>query len=347
MSEPNGQEAPATVAVPATTTARPPTRLGLIPKTIDEAYRLAKMIADSGLAPKDYVGKPNNVMVAMQMGAEVGLAPMQALQNIAVINGRPSLWGDAALAVVQASGLLEWIDEKVTAEGTVCRAQRKGYPEPIVREFTISDAKTAGLLNKDGPWKNYPKRMMQMRARSWVLRDAFADALRGLAVAEEVMDIELEPSADGAFERTGGDAGPAEATGGVRRKSEAKAPETKTVEAEVVADASARNATEPADQVHSGAPSLASAEGEKQEPPAVETKTLPTGSTIVKPAGRKPDFKLVAEILALMPQVDAKAGEKGAVKAMMRELYNVDAPTALSPDDAADFIEILKESLGS
>ncbi len=54
--------------------------------------------------------------------------------------------------------------------------------------FSMDDAKRAGLAGKKGPWQDYPRRMRQMRARSFALRDAFADALRGLSVREEVMD---------------------------------------------------------------------------------------------------------------------------------------------------------------
>lgn len=52
----------------------------------------------------------------------------------------------------------------------------------------MDDAAKAGLKGKQGPWTQYPKRMMQMRARSWALRDVFPDVLRGMPVAEEVMD---------------------------------------------------------------------------------------------------------------------------------------------------------------
>src|ERR1700675_2806847 len=64
------------------------------PVNLTEAVALAKLIASSELAPKDYKGKPGNCLIAMQLGAELGVAPMQAIQNIAVINGRPSVWGD-------------------------------------------------------------------------------------------------------------------------------------------------------------------------------------------------------------------------------------------------------------
>ena len=86
----------------------------LRPCNFDEAMKLATIIAGSDLAPKDFRGKPDNVLVAIQMGSELGLAPMQAVQNIAVINGRPSVWGDALLAIVQGSGLLDWIEESDT-----------------------------------------------------------------------------------------------------------------------------------------------------------------------------------------------------------------------------------------
>lgn len=168
--------------------ARPST---FSPTTFSEAMQFSDLIAKSDLAPKDFRGKPANVMIAMQMGAEVGLAPMQAIQNIAVINGRPCLWGDAALAVVQAHPAYEWHKEYMEGEGdartVVFQIKRRGHEAHEVR-FGVAEAKKAGLLNKEGPWRNYPERMMQMRARGFGLRDKFADALRGIVTAEEAMD---------------------------------------------------------------------------------------------------------------------------------------------------------------
>jgi hypothetical protein len=161
----------------------------LAPRNLEEAFRLADMLADSDLVPKDFKGKPGNVMIAMQWGMEVGLKPLQALQNIAVINGRPSMWGDAVLAIVRASPLCEYVLEEEDGSGTaICRAKRRGEPEQV-RTFSNSDAKTAGLQGKSGPWTTNPKRMKQMRARSFALRDVFADVLKGMDVTEVVMDL--------------------------------------------------------------------------------------------------------------------------------------------------------------
>jgi hypothetical protein len=117
---------------------------------------------------------------------------MQALQSIAVVNGRPSVFGDAALAVCKASPVCEFVDEGIDGDGesmaAMCIAKRRGYEKATVVRFSVSDAKKAGLWGKAGPWSQYPKRMLQMRARGFALRDAFPDVLRGLVTAEEAQD---------------------------------------------------------------------------------------------------------------------------------------------------------------
>jgi hypothetical protein len=158
------------------------------PTTLDGALKMADILADSELVPKDYRNKPANVFVAMQWGNEIGLRPLQAVQNIAVINGRPSLWGDAMLALVRNSPLCEYIREEFDDAGTaICRVKRRGDVEQV-RTFSAHDQQTAGLLNRD-THKTYPQRMRQMRARAWALRDVFADVLRGIPMAEEAMDM--------------------------------------------------------------------------------------------------------------------------------------------------------------
>lgn len=162
----------------------------LTPTSLSEAMNLAKMIAESDLAPKDFRGKAGNCLIAMQMGMEVGLAPMQAIQNIAVINGRPTLWGDAAMGLVLASPVCDYIHESFDekAQAATIRGKRKGDKEETVYTFSLADAEKAGLTKKEGPWQNYRKRMIQMRARGFFLRDKFADVLKGLAIREEVED---------------------------------------------------------------------------------------------------------------------------------------------------------------
>jgi hypothetical protein len=161
----------------------------IVPHNLDEAYRLAKAISLSGLSPRD-MKSPEQILVAILHGLEIGLKPMQALQRIAVINGRPTIWGDAAIGLVRASGLLEWIVEKIEGVGdaraAICDAKRRGDPESIRRTFSVENAKVAGLWKKAGPWITHPDRMLAMRARGFCLRDGFADVLGGMYLAEEL-----------------------------------------------------------------------------------------------------------------------------------------------------------------
>ena len=170
---------------------------GLRLASLDDAWRFAQYVVKSRLAPQQF-SQPEQVLIAMQHGAEVGLSPMQSLQSIAVINGRPSLWGDALPALVWSSGKCEMIREWVDGEGesmvAYCETKRVGQPNTKTTTFSVGDAKKAGLWGKTGPWQSYPKRMLQMRARAYNFRDQFADALKGLAVAEEMQDVPAEPT---------------------------------------------------------------------------------------------------------------------------------------------------------
>lgn len=163
----------------------------IVPSDVEQAYRMAKMIHASGMAPRD-MNSPEKIITAILHGMEVGLKPMAAVQSIAVVNGRPTLWGDAMLGLVLGSGLVEDFKEWIEGEGDKrtarFRIKRAGVSAPIEQKFSVADAKAAGLWGKQGPWKQYPDRMLQMRARGFGLRDSFADVLKGLYLAEEVRD---------------------------------------------------------------------------------------------------------------------------------------------------------------
>jgi hypothetical protein len=170
--------------------SQPPMKdFSLRPRTFEEAFRFANLIAESDLVPKEFQRKPANVMVAVQLGMELGVSPMQALQNIAVINGRPALWGDLLPAIVLNSGLMEQFDEQGDEKEASCTVKRKGFAA-ITRKFSMEDANRAGLPARNPTYKSYPKRMLQMRARAFAFRDMFADVLKGVAIKEEVEDME-------------------------------------------------------------------------------------------------------------------------------------------------------------
>lgn len=163
----------------------------LEPKSLTEAMEFSEVLSKSGMVPEHYRAKPANVLVAIQWGYELGLAPMQALQNISVINGRPSIWGDAMLALVKAHPMFRGVHEQLEGDTAVCEVKREmanGEIETTRATFSIAEAQKAGLTNKRGPWQSYPNRMLKLRARGFALRDAFPDAIKGLITTEEAND---------------------------------------------------------------------------------------------------------------------------------------------------------------
>jgi hypothetical protein len=160
------------------------------PQNMAELEKYAATIAASIFAPKGFQNKPGDCMIAIAMGSEVGLAPLQSLQNIAVVNGKPSLFGDAVLALIRSSGLCDYFTETISEDGQTATAKtrRKGEQAEEVRTFSVEDAKKAQLWGKQGPWTQYPRRMLQMRARGFLARDVYPDCLKGLITREEAED---------------------------------------------------------------------------------------------------------------------------------------------------------------
>jgi len=163
----------------------------IIPRSLEETFRLAGAISASGMAPNT-LNSPEKVMVAIIAGAELGMPPFQSLQSFAVINGRPALWGDGLIGVVRSHGfkVREWIEGEGDDMIARCEVTRPDSGEVIPGEFSVADAKKANLWGKAGPWQSSPKRMLKMRARGFACRDGAADVLRGFQLREEVEDYQ-------------------------------------------------------------------------------------------------------------------------------------------------------------
>lgn len=174
---------------------------GLQLNTVSEWLQYADVVCRTDIVPKDYKGKPADCFVAMQYGHELGLQPLQSLQSIAVINGRPTVWGDALPAIAFATGECEDFSEDDTetimqTNKAVCTIKRRGMATPFTAVYSKDQAVKAGLWAKQGPWQQHPFRMLQMRARAWAIRAAFPDKLKGVQAREEVEDYqEISPAA--------------------------------------------------------------------------------------------------------------------------------------------------------
>lgn len=176
----------------------------LIPQSIGDVEKIAAKMAAADWVPKSYKDKNgevnrSKVELAIMHGATVGIPAVMAPQVIAVVGGVPTIYGDGMLGLVLSSSYCEDIEEFFEGEGdqltAYCIAKRRGMETPAEGKYSVAMAKRAGLWTKEGAWQNTPSRMLRMRARSFALRDRFADVLKGLRMTEEVIDdmIDITP----------------------------------------------------------------------------------------------------------------------------------------------------------
>ena len=135
-------------------------------KTTKLTEKQAAAIVDKGMAT---VGElVDNPPVITEDEVNQGMEPFQAIQSIAVIEGKPCLYGDGLIGVVRASPKCKWIEETLSEDGktATCRTQRDGDPNPVTASYSMDDAIQAGIATKFN-WKKHPKRMLQMRARAY------------------------------------------------------------------------------------------------------------------------------------------------------------------------------------
>jgi len=172
------------------------------PESLSELIRYAEFVVASDCVPRGKKGKlphPADIVIAVQMGATVGLNCGQSIQNICVINGHANIWGDALIALCLAHpDCIDILEDDLKTieqnEAATCIAKRNGRQDKTCT-YTKADAERATLWGKVGPWTANPWRMLQMRARGFACRDQFPDAIRGLGITEVAMGNEEERSA--------------------------------------------------------------------------------------------------------------------------------------------------------
>lgn len=170
----------------------------IVPADHGEMFRFATAAAKSTLVPAAFRGKPDDIFIAMQQGAELGFTPMQALNSIAVINGKATLYAEAMGALVMQSGLCEehtvWMSGEGKARTAHIKTKRKGMNTVQETRFSMQDAETAGLT-RNPTYKSYPDLMLMARAKANNYRLQFPDVCKGVAAREEMQDTPRTASA--------------------------------------------------------------------------------------------------------------------------------------------------------
>lgn len=155
----------------------------IIPRTVDDVARLAKMAHASGLAK---VSSPEAAGVIILTGAELGLSPMQSLRGIYVIDGKPVLSADLMVAIVKRADVCEWWRTvESTADVCTIATQRVGEPAPTEKTWRRADAERAGVASKQ-PWRQYPAQMLRHRCAADLAREVYPDVMLGLYTPDEM-----------------------------------------------------------------------------------------------------------------------------------------------------------------
>lgn len=166
------------------------------PENVNQAWKLACKLAQSALVPRALQGKPNDLLVTLITGRELGLSPMQAIRGMHVIEGKAVMSADLMAALVIGHSECEYlrlIDS--TDKLAVYETKRKGHPNATKMAFTIEDANRAGLTGKDN-WKRYPAAMLRARACSAICRAVYPDLIGGVYEADEAPEILRTPTAE-------------------------------------------------------------------------------------------------------------------------------------------------------
>lgn len=157
-------------------------------EAMSAAHKLASVLCNTSMVPATFKGKPDDAAAAILYGAEVGLKPQQALQQVFVVHGQPAIYARTMVALLKAKGYrfetVESTDASVTVKGT------SPAGEVETSTWNIDRAKKAGYTSNK-KYQTDPQAMLYAKAASEVSRRLAPDVLLGIRYTAE--DLELEP----------------------------------------------------------------------------------------------------------------------------------------------------------
>ncbi|MEJ4121396.1 hypothetical protein [Corynebacterium macginleyi] len=157
-------------------------------EAMSAAHKLATVLCNTQMVPQTFRGKPDDGAAAILYGAELGLKPQQALQQVFVVHGQPAIYARTMVALLKGKGYkfetVESTDESVTVRGVAPSGEQESST------WTIDRAKKAGYTSNK-KYQTDPQAMLYAKAASEVSRRLAPDVLLGIKYAAE--DLELEP----------------------------------------------------------------------------------------------------------------------------------------------------------
>lgn len=172
-------------------------------EAFETAYKMATCLSKSQLVPAKFQGKPDDCLIALDISKRIGLSPLMVLQNIDVIQGKPSWSSKACIALINRCGKystdIDWeFEANHNGKGLSARAfavQKSDNKVVYGSWVTWEIVEKEGWLTKNGSkWKTFPEKMMRYRAASWFAGERCPEVLLGLPTTDEVEDVYGNPS---------------------------------------------------------------------------------------------------------------------------------------------------------
>lgn len=157
--------------------------------------RIAKALTESSLVPEAYRGNVPNALIAVEMAARIGCSPLMVMQNLDIIQGRPSWRSTFIIASINTCGRYSPLRFKMAGEGetrscTATAIELKTGELLEGPEVSIAMAKAEGWYGRNGSkWKTLPELMLRYRAAAFFGRLYAPEMLLGMHTADELVDV--------------------------------------------------------------------------------------------------------------------------------------------------------------
>ncbi|MCL2006283.1 MAG: recombinase RecT [Planctomycetaceae bacterium] len=180
-----------------------------------EMERRSNMLAKSTMIPESFRNNPSNCMIALDIALRLQMNPLMIMQNLYIVQGRPSWSGQFLIACINKSGLFKTPlrfkfsgQENTDNYGCVAYAIDKNGELLESTKITIGMAKAEKWWSKkvkvkrDGverieeisKWQSMPQQMFQYRAAAFFARTYCPEITMGLMTQDEVIDIQVVPT---------------------------------------------------------------------------------------------------------------------------------------------------------
>ena len=178
--------------------AAPMLPAALVPSSVEDVFRLGEALARAqGFVPSSYLGKPHAIAACVMTGLELGMAPMEALRSLHIVEGRPTMAADVMLARAIRAGIRHTWEHSDAREARL-RLERPGFA-PYTQRWTLDDARAAGLVGK-GNWSKYAAAMLRARCISAAMRAYCPDVLGSAVYVHGEIEPEPVPGSSGSAE---------------------------------------------------------------------------------------------------------------------------------------------------